>query len=467
MGQRKGHPLVESTNEVPHTVDLLAEPLTREQSQLLSILLEAYQAKHEPVTWQFLRRKLDLDSTQTEILRSIPIVGRKYGIYGRIYGLIWCDEPFHIRWSLPDTSKIGLTVAGFERTGAHQIVSDFLNLLQLAVKESLAFEADQTEFSQPVLTSNVVSQKLDLNHEPHISASAIYQIADNEPPFWRCGRGTTGEGWQIWIDDSIELYRHVNNIRSYASTIAGELTRQAEINAKLIPYAEAPFANKSGSPTPGTKNPADEASAADGAVTKQADPESKSWADVIVSRWGGLAAIVAAVVGALSDLSKLGWLTFVAAILFAAITVYNWRNKRRVLAASCAALFVVCILLSIRAASKPSTTSFFYGGESMTYPSTLPYATLNAVPLTTDPATGFTYDEIQTQGAGQSYSFAISCTRLGRYNEDEPLEWAHIVGGDEENLWIPVAFLSGLDSGKTYGLLSCSNWRWRMQLGDS
>lgn len=169
-------------------------------------------------------------------------------------------------------------------------------------------------------------------------------------------------------------------------------------------------------------------------------------------------AAVAAIVGALSDLTHLGPLTFVAAIIAGVLAVCYWRDSRR-LAAGLTVFCLVGILLSVRTIAKPETTSFFYNGDAITYASGLPYA----APLTANPSTGSQYDEIETP-TNQTYTFVISCTAVGRY-DGKPLVWAHIVSGDEPNLWIPISFLSILgDKGKTSGLLSCTNWRWLLQL---
>jgi len=181
--------------------------------------------------------------------------------------------------------------------------------------------------------------------------------------------------------------------------------------------------------------------------------------DHLVNRWGGFAALLAAVVGSLSDLTKLGWLTYVAVITSGYLAYRYWRNGRRLLACGLTLLCLICVLLSVRTSTKPATTMFFYGGWSVTYPKGLPYSSLEAIPLTTNPAIGSVFDQIQTEEQSGSYTFVISCTSSGQY-DGKPLNWAHIVSGNEPNLWIPVPFLEGIDAGKTYGLLPCYNWQW-------
>jgi hypothetical protein len=187
--------------------------------------------------------------------------------------------------------------------------------------------------------------------------------------------------------------------------------------------------------------------------------------DRLVTRWGGFAALLAAVVGSLSDLTRLGWLTYVAVIASGYIAYRYWRNGRRLLACGLALLCLICVLLSVRTSTKPATTMFFYGGWSVNYPKGLPYSSLEAIPLTTNPAIGSVYDTIQTEGQPGSYTFFASCTSWGQY-DGMPLNWAHIVSGSERNLWIPVPFLEGIDAGKTYGLLPCSNWQWLLHFGN-
>lgn len=454
---------MDGVGSAPATVDLLAVPLTREQEQMLDILLDAYQAKHDAVTWQFLRRKLSLDSGQTEVLRSMPVVGRKFGSFGSTYGLIWSNEQIHTG-AVPEDAKISLTAAGFWRAGALDMANSFIELLGLAVRKSIAFEADYSEVRQPILTSDDAADELVRARESSVSVSDVYQLSRREPPFWRCRRSSKDEKWEIWIDDSIEAYQNATGIHSYVKKVAAELTREAESNAKSIGYQEVP----AGRLEPSANVTASAASRADGAEHMAAgsvSSEPKSWTDRVVLKWSGLVSLVASVAGIIGDFKGLGWLAFATAILFALFTVRTWRRSRRYLAVAWAVVSVVCILLAVSVVAKPSTTTFFYGGDEMTYPASLPYAALDAVPLTTNPATGSVYSQVYTQGASETYSFTVSCIRSGRYDNGKFMDWAHIVGGDDQNLWIPVSFLGGLDSGKAYGLLSCSSWQWLFQFG--
>lgn len=282
------------------------------------------------------------------------------------------------------------------------------------------------------------------------------------------GAGTDSTDWYRMLNDAaMPAFKDVVTVDDYLGAQAKIIANDREIYGRvpLLPptslfgTAKAQLAQPSAATPMHAGESLGSTSTTESPTGEDNKKATRSEFDRIVNRWGALAAAVAATVGALSDLTHLGWLTFVAAIIAGAIAVRYWRDSRRLLAVGLT-VCLVSILLSVRTIAKPATTSFFYSGDVMTYPNSSPYQ--GAVPLTANPATGSQYDKIETP-TSQTYTFIISCTTSGLY-DGKPLVWAHIVGGNEPNLWIPTSFLSGLDSGKTYGLLSCSNWKWLLQL---
>jgi hypothetical protein len=282
------------------------------------------------------------------------------------------------------------------------------------------------------------------------------------------GEGLDSTDWYRMLNDAVmSAFKGVVTVDDYLDVQAKIIASDRKIygRASLPPRpssvggAAVQPAQPSAASTMHAGESLGSASAAESPAGEDNKKSGRSELDRIVNRWGPLAAAVAAIVGALSDLTKLGWLTYLAFAASGYIAYRYWRNGRRLLSCGLALLCLICVLLSVRTSEKPATTMFFYGGWSVTYPKGLPYSSLEEVPLTTNPAIGSTYDTIQTEGQPGSYTFFVSCTSSGQY-DGKPLNWAHIVSGTEQNLWIPVPFLEGIDAGKTYGLLSCSSWQW-------
>jgi hypothetical protein len=111
----------------------------------------------------------------------MPYVGKKFGIYGETYGLIWSNEPLAINSPLPDSAQLGLTVCGFWRAGATEIAKAFVEILRIAVRKSRDFEPVGINDPIPAplgsLRSHGNGSELDWRHGPR-PQRAIAHTAD-------------------------------------------------------------------------------------------------------------------------------------------------------------------------------------------------------------------------------------------------------------------------------------------------
>jgi hypothetical protein len=195
-------------------------------------------------------------------------------------------------------------------------------------------------------------------------------------------------------------------------------------------------------------------------------PDSTSW----VARWmdwfatprgaaalalGGLLVSVGSLLGSITGISILG------PIVFAVLVWLSWRKKRKVVAAAAVLALFVSLALFTRAYTEPANSSFFYGGALMDKGA--PFFGHPGIPLTDDPSKGHEYTTIYP---GDIADLEVSCTRSGLYSttsRSTQLEWAQIVDGTYQTLWVPVPFLAALAPGTARTLLPCSDWRWRLQ----
>ena len=196
-------------------------------------------------------------------------------------------------------------------------------------------------------------------------------------------------------------------------------------------------------------------------------PDSTSW----LARWmdwfatptgaaalalGGLLVSVGSLLGNITRISILG------PIVFAVLVWLSWRKKRKTVVAAAVLALFVSLALFTRAYTEPANSSFFYGGALMDT-SGVPFFGHPGIPLTDDPSKGHEHTTIYS---GDVADLEVSCTRSGLYSTSSrstKLEWAQIVDGKYRTLWVPVPFLAGLAPGTARTLLSCSDWRWRLQ----
>jgi hypothetical protein len=162
--------------------------------------------------------------------------------------------------------------------------------------------------------------------------------------------------------------------------------------------------------------------------------------------------------------TSLGHISVLGPIVFGFLAWLAWRRHRRQVAVLAVLALLMSLTLTVRVYSTPGTAAFFYNGVNMDN-STTPYPDLVGVPLTTDPARGAVYTQIYPD-VPDSDEFGVSCTSDGVLLDGKrsvELEWAQIISGKFQTLWVPMPFLAALAPGSAHTLLPCSNWRWELQ----
>jgi len=117
---------------------------------------------------------------------------------------------------------------------------------------------------------------------------------------------------------------------------------------------------------------------------------------------------------------------------------------------------MLLVYLTAACLATPDTTEFFYGGALLT--TAAPFEDVAGIPIATSPHADEVYDTLVN---GDVAEFEISCWRHGDF-DGEPVDWARIVGGDYQGLWVPTGYLHPLAPGKARSLPSCTGWRWRL-----
>lgn len=175
----------------------------------------------------------------------------------------------------------------------------------------------------------------------------------------------------------------------------------------------------------------------------------------------GIASLALSVVALVANAATLGFLGVVVAISFLVIEILDRRRQSILIVGS--VLTLLAMLALARYYSNPGTTYFGYDHSLMSAPSSSPFADLSEVPLTADPSTGTIYSSIP-EGDGGYTSLSVSCLQSGYFHHRQVL-WAKIVAGPYESLWIPRAYLAGIEPGSARTILYCGDWRWVLQDG--
>jgi hypothetical protein len=193
-------------------------------------------------------------------------------------------------------------------------------------------------------------------------------------------------------------------------------------------------------------------------------PGRNSWLDSLASPRGSaglvLAGLLVSVAGFLTGTS-ITRIAILGPVAFSVMLWLAWGKKKKKVIAAIGLSLVISLALTLRVFSTPGTVKFFYNGDVMNT-SVIPYAG-SGIPLTEDPTKGIKTDSIYPS---QSADIEVSCTRVGLISEgthSARLEWALIVNGRYETLWLPMAFVRGEVVGQARTLLPCSNWRWELQ----
>jgi hypothetical protein len=191
-----------------------------------------------------------------------------------------------------------------------------------------------------------------------------------------------------------------------------------------------------------------------------------SWLESLAGPRGSaglvLAGLLVSVTGLLTGTS-ITRIAIFGPVAFSVMLWLAWGEKKKKVISGIAILLVLSLVLAVRVYSVPDTVKFFYNGAPLRT-SVIPYVRSDIdIPLTDDPTKGIQSDSISFNDGAD---IEVSCTRDGLITDgahSAKLEWAAIVGGKYETLWVPMAFVRSQAEGQARTLLPCSNWRWELQ----
>jgi hypothetical protein len=221
------------------------------------------------------------------------------------------------------------------------------------------------------------------------------------------------------------------------------------------------FASTPDGVTPGKPEPSTEIKSAGdpkGEAAKILDFLSTPRSSAVIGI-SSLAISVGALITSAAVLAILGAITAIGFLIFEVLS----RRRLAVLIPG-AVLVLLASFIVTRYYTNPGITTFSYS-DTLLSPSSSdsPFASLSSVPLTADPSTGAIFTTIP-EGDGGFTSLPVSCVQSGYFNRSSVV-WGKIVGGSYESLWIPLAYLGGIQPGSARTLLWCSDWRWILQDG--
>lgn len=217
-------------------VDLLRAPLTPDQIKLLELVADVYMRERVWPAWPYVWSRLGIGALGAEhALRSLPQLGRRSGIYGRQYGLAWAEPEIYGIVGVPDSTSIGLTMAGLSRAGEQALVDEFLAVLAVCVSAYEAYLPGPNDTARPSVTSNDVIGARAL-------PGAVTSVGDmvtwrpREPPFWRGSLAEPNEGpaWVLDMSDRIAGFRDIRSIDGYMGAVVADLKRDEQENASLF-----------------------------------------------------------------------------------------------------------------------------------------------------------------------------------------------------------------------------------------
>ena len=142
----------------------------------------------------------------------------------------------------------------------------------------------------------------------------------------------------------------------------------------------------------------------------------------------------------------------------------SWASKRRLRTAGLVALALILTTLMAGVEFAPSPTQFSYG--SSLGPLSGNAVVNSGIVLTLDPKTGMAST---TLPMFEPAELTVSCRQSGVLHANSSsvipsFEWAKIVDGNYQGYWVPVELLYLIAPGKAHSLISCSDWRWRLQV---
>jgi hypothetical protein len=223
-------------------VNPLSGPLENDaQRFLITLLYNTYRETQRWPNWQFVLHSLGKEGLEAaDIMESLPVLGRKQGVYGFSYGLTWSQASLGMRPQLGH--RVGLTVAGFHQVGAEPYVNLFLDILNLACKKVIDFVPLPEQVIPIDLTSTELIVALERENEqpPLLAAPALFELLEHEPSMLGDGWSSSPDGnWKWALNREILRYAGVQTIEKYLEVVSEVAEESAKQVAQMLSFVGA------------------------------------------------------------------------------------------------------------------------------------------------------------------------------------------------------------------------------------
>jgi hypothetical protein len=211
--------------------------LDSSQQRAIDLLAATYRDRGHWPPWQFLEQSIEKEGSDPfGVIESLPHVGAQSGIYGLTYGLVWTQGSFGSLYQPRD--PIGLTVVGWHRARAEDVVHLFLGVLQLAVRKIRDFTPDPDQVVEILLTHSEVEGALreHFGGALPLSGPQLYELLNHEPAMWSGSHGLTAEGeWRWELSRWLKRYEYITTIEGYVDAITAFAEERSQAAGQLVP----------------------------------------------------------------------------------------------------------------------------------------------------------------------------------------------------------------------------------------
>lgn len=218
------------------------------QQQLIELLANTFRTHGAWPPWQFVEHTaLNEGLDPIGAIAELPVVGHSRGSYGLTYGLVWTRGSFGSLYQ--PSNPIGLTIAGWHRAGADDVVSLFLDTLALATRKVRQFTPDPLKVVDIFLTSNDVREELGSQFSAGLplQTSQLYDVLSQEPAMWFGSRALGEDGeWHWQLGSEVLRYEHISTVEQYLEVIKLVAEESALAAGRLITSLPDPHAVEHG-----------------------------------------------------------------------------------------------------------------------------------------------------------------------------------------------------------------------------
>jgi hypothetical protein len=195
--------------------------LASEQLRLLGVVYEAFRETRAWPTWQYVEIMVEQEGLPAAaILASLPTIGRRHGIHGFEYGLVWVRGSFGV--ARRDEDTVGLTATGLFRIGAWDVVETFLVTMAVACQRLHDLRPSPLKPEVLAISDRDVVDELHARRMTvALTSQELYEILDHEPATWSGSRSVHPDGtWSREITRELRRYCGISDVPAYVAAIS-------------------------------------------------------------------------------------------------------------------------------------------------------------------------------------------------------------------------------------------------------